>query len=182
MESETVRLLRQRQSELAAQECALQAQLAPLRAERDQVEIAIRALTGKILLPSGHDASMAAVAHHRRKANPAIQTFTFKQLVVKALRDHFPEGATANQLLEFFRREWGREIMRTSLSPQLSRLKDDNLIEREGKTWHLSKPAKAFGTPGLFPEEIGAAQGPPLNPPRESAEPAQPKLEDHPSH
>jgi len=25
-------------------------------------------------------------------------------------------------------------------------------------------------------------RGPPLNPPRESAEPAQPKLEDHPSH
>lgn len=67
--------------------------------------------------------------------------FTFKELVLKALAEHFPQGATANQMLDLFANVWGRgDIARTSLSPQLSRLKDENRIFREGHTWHLKHP------------------------------------------
>jgi hypothetical protein len=66
--------------------------------------------------------------------------FTFKELVVKALAEHFPQGATANQMLDLFANVWGRgDIVRTSLSPQLSRLKDENRIFREGHVWHLRR-------------------------------------------
>lgn len=63
---------------------------------------------------------------------------TIKQLVRKALDEHFTNGATANELLDFFRDAWGRnDIMRTSLSPQLSRLKRDGVITLHGMKWHL---------------------------------------------
>lgn len=55
---------------------------------------------------------------------------TMKQLVVKALSEHFPEGATTRQLLDFFRDAWGRNIERTNLSPQLFRLFRDRVISR----------------------------------------------------
>jgi hypothetical protein len=52
----------------------------------------------------------------------AYENLTMKELVVKALREHFRDGATAKQLREFFRDGWGRDIARENLSPQLSRL------------------------------------------------------------
>lgn len=64
--------------------------------------------------------------------------WTLKQLAVRALQDHFPYGATANQLLAVFESHYAREIARESLSPQLSRLKDDNIIKLEGKLWKLA--------------------------------------------
>ena len=137
METETLRLLRARQQALVALQADLKAQLQPVVLELDQIDYAIRALTGKVLLPSGVSASKGSVAHYRRKANPDIQNLTFQQLVVKALREHLVNGATANELLDFFEREWGKQIMRTSLSPQLSRLKADHVITLRGKVWHL---------------------------------------------
>jgi hypothetical protein len=61
-----------------------------------------------------------------------------KQLAVRALQDHFPYGATANQLLALFKSAYGREIPRESLSPQLSRLKEDKIIVLEGKLWKIA--------------------------------------------
>ena len=161
MESEAVRLLKERQVALLVKECELRAELGPILQELDQIDTAIRAMTGKMVLATGASGSAESVAYHKRKANPGVQTYTYKQLVVKALAEHFENGATANELLDFFKREWGREVLRTSLSPQLSRLKNDNLIELEGRTWHLSKPARAFGTPGLFPDENGEVEASP---------------------
>lgn len=64
---------------------------------------------------------------------------TMKQLVRKALDEHFTNGATANELLDFFRNAWGRnDVVRTSLSPQLSRLKRDGAIKLDGMTWRLA--------------------------------------------
>ncbi|MGA8760474.1 MAG: hypothetical protein WB611_29960 [Stellaceae bacterium] len=64
---------------------------------------------------------------------------TMKQLVTKALAQHFDKGASSRQLLEFFRDAWGRNIERTSLNPQLFRLYQDGIIGRvEGtKEWYL---------------------------------------------
>lgn len=68
--------------------------------------------------------------------------WTLKQLAVRALQDHFPFGATANQLLAVFEGHYGRAIPRESLSPQLSRLKEDNIIKLDGKLWKLVGPER----------------------------------------
>jgi hypothetical protein len=64
---------------------------------------------------------------------------TMKQLVRKALSEHFINGATANELLDHFHDVYGRsDIVRTSLSPQLSRLKVDGDVILRGKRWYLA--------------------------------------------
>lgn len=68
---------------------------------------------------------------------------TMKKLALKALEEHFENGATASELLKFFADAWGRtDILRESFSPQLSRLKSDGLITYDGKRWHLARPGK----------------------------------------
>lgn len=62
---------------------------------------------------------------------------TMKDLVRKALGERFKDGATAAQLIEFFRNAWDRHIERANLSPQLSRLKQDREIDRRGNVWFL---------------------------------------------
>jgi len=64
---------------------------------------------------------------------------TMKQLVMKALTEHFQSGATAKQFREFFRDAWARNIDRASLSPQLSRLRSEKIIDRDGNVWVLFK-------------------------------------------
>tara|TARA_Y100000588_G_scaffold324806_1_gene358178 strand:+ start:179 stop:742 length:564 start_codon:yes stop_codon:yes gene_type:complete len=162
METDSLRILRARRADLWSRLEDARAQIKAQEAEIKQIDLGIKAMEAENIMPiTGVDASLRSVAHHARQAHPDIQKMTLKQLVVKALKEHFQNGATANQLLDLFERKWGRQIMRTSLSPQLSRLKNDNIIELEGKTWHLSKPVKAFGVPGLFPDENGEAEASP---------------------
>lgn len=138
METESVRMLRQRASDINAEVAGLRAEIAPLEFELRQVEAAIALMTN--VPANGLDASRNAVAHGARQANPEFQSMSMKQLVVQALTKHFPNGATAIEMLEFFALRWGRsEILRTSLSPQLSRLKDEGKIELRGKVWHIAE-------------------------------------------
>jgi hypothetical protein len=76
-----------------------------------------------------------------------------KQLVLKALEEHFPNGATAIQLIDFFHNAWGRtDVIRSSLSPQLSRLKVEKDIILSGKTWTLAAPKNAEAPAEDHPE------------------------------
>lgn len=132
-------MLRNRRSEIETELTSLRARIAPLREEHHKITSAIHAINGTMIQATGGEASMRSIDHKRRAANPDIQSLTFKQLVIKALTEHLTNGATALELLAFFRREWGRDLMRTSLSPQLSRLKHDRKIELRGKVWHLAR-------------------------------------------
>jgi hypothetical protein len=83
---------------------------------------------------------------------------SMKELTIKALRDHFPNGATANDLLRFFYDAWGRtDVMRSSLSPQLSRLKEDKRIDRDGYRWFLLTPEKKEAPKGETPKGASEA-------------------------
>lgn len=89
-----------------------------------------------------------------------VETWTLKQLAVRALSEHFPYGATANQLLAVFKSAYGREIARESLSPQLSRLKDDNIIKLDGKLWKLVRPEREEPpTHGIGGSFVGGSEG-----------------------
>jgi hypothetical protein len=67
------------------------------------------------------------------------EKLTMKELAVKALGEHFKQGATTRQLVEFFKDAWARNIERTNLSPQISRLYSDGIIGRipSSKKWFL---------------------------------------------
>jgi hypothetical protein len=139
MESESLNTLRKLRATLMARIVELRAAIAPLQTELDIVDRAIRAIEGALIPATGLASSRAAVAHHARKANPDTRELTMKQMVIRALLEHLTNGATVNQLLEFFATHWGRDdVMRTSLSPQLTRLKRDGKIELRGKVWHIA--------------------------------------------
>lgn len=137
---------------------SLRDQITPLEQELLDVRMAKQALERES--QSGRQPQLALARPNMLRVHdaisssttaPVVQTtdasrspysrFTIKDLVLKALADHFPNGATANQMLDLFANVWGRgNIARTSLSPQLSRLKDEHRIRREGHTWHLRRP------------------------------------------
>lgn len=134
----------------------LRAQFVPLERELADVRRAKQALSRdaeiQFQLPvTGLDAAKLSMDHYRRNRNLAAYglpspyaKLTMKQLVCKALSEQFPDGATANELLDFFINAWGRtDVIRTSLSPQLSRLKSENTIDLNGLIWTLKTTASS---------------------------------------
>lgn len=98
-------------------------------------EARVRVRDRERLVHYGGDAVMRDI---RPPASPYLR-LTMKQLVRKALSEHFINGATANELLDHFRDVYGRsDVVRTSLSPQLSRLKQEGDVILRGKRWYLA--------------------------------------------
>ena len=64
---------------------------------------------------------------------------TFKQMVVNILGDMHPHGFTARELIEQIGAHYQIVAKRESLSPQLTRLKNDNLIYNDNGVWKLVK-------------------------------------------
>ena len=81
-----------------------------------------------------------------------------KQLIVKVLIEHFKDGATARQMIDFFRDAWGRNIERQNLSPQISRLYQEGTIGRvrSSRGWfHYTNEGHVVGfRPYLHQERI----------------------------
>lgn len=91
---------------------------------------------------------------------------TFKEKVRIALSKDYPDGATAMQLLEYLNFHWERHVKRESLSPQLSRLKNDDKVigyNQSKQIWYLLKnenPAEAgsskeLGEVFVAPDPVG---------------------------
>jgi hypothetical protein len=109
-------------------------QLVPLELELADVRKAREAIG---LAPTEGKMALHLVGAGELNASSEFQRMTVRQLAQKALNEHFKQGATYSELLKFFRREWGREIGKGSLSPQLSRMRKDGIVRTEGNTWIL---------------------------------------------
>jgi hypothetical protein len=70
---------------------------------------------------------------------------TIKSMIVSALTSHFDDGATLGEIRTFIMDVFGQEIDRTSISPQLARLRDEGAVEQRGKKWTLSESASQRG-------------------------------------
>ena len=62
---------------------------------------------------------------------------TIKEMVVAVLGAR-PDGAEATEIISLVSSRFGDEIPRSSLSPQLSRLKEEGTLVLDGRTWKLS--------------------------------------------
>jgi hypothetical protein len=151
---------------------ALRDELVPLERELFEVRLAKAALergaphSDQPQLAFFRGAPNAAVSHidvwRQRIVSAATiapkspySRLTIKELVRKALSEHFTSGATANQLLDLFASAWGRtDVVRTSLSPQLSRLRQEGVLLRQGQTWRL----RASGDAANHSEKTAADQ------------------------
>jgi hypothetical protein len=66
--------------------------------------------------------------------NPRFATATIKELIIQALLDGFPNGATMMEIRDFIRAGYGREIQPSSLRPQMHRLKTDSVLGQDPST------------------------------------------------
>ncbi len=71
----------------------------------------------------------------KRAAHWALRPKTIKEMVVRLLEEAHPSGLTALEILAGIQKRWMPTLERTSLSPQLSRLKNDHLIENRLGKW-----------------------------------------------
>jgi hypothetical protein len=99
---------------------------------------------GNVLPP--HSNSAVTVLEQVAALWGAEQHRTIKQLVMEALEQHVPfrrYGATTGELRRYIHDQYDKVFEVTSLSPQLSRLKDEGAVEiREGK-WRRLEPTKS---------------------------------------
>ncbi|MEN5112630.1 HTH domain-containing protein [Brevundimonas diminuta] len=101
-------------------------EIASLQAERERVIRAIEALTAADLFDNVDDANQS------KRRSPG----TLKQMAYTVLRE--ADGPmTANQIIETIALEFGQLIERTSMSPQLSRLAQDQFLKRTGNLWSI---------------------------------------------
>ena len=75
---------------------------------------------------------------------------TIKDMVVMVLAEAGPSGLSALSILDRIRERWQPDLERTTLSPQLSRLKGDGQIMNVARAWKLAE----YGT--KQPNETGA--------------------------
>jgi hypothetical protein len=76
---------------------------------------------------------------------PSNEKLTIKSMIVTALTSHFHDGATPAELRTFIKDVFSREIDRTSMSPQLARLREDGAVEQRDMKWRLSERARQRG-------------------------------------
>jgi hypothetical protein len=126
----------------------LRAALTEIDKERKEVSIALNAIDLKERHPQmvidAVDDVMKSIS------NPDM---TIKEAVLATL-SKYHGGLTANTILAEVNLLLGTSYLRTSLSPQLSRLKGDGFIILEGNIWKLA-PAKS----GDAEKNKGAANG-----------------------
>jgi len=152
--------------ELAARIGELRNELAPLERELADVRKAKAAIQGDKrqasigevqIVPMARQMFMQVhhahvTAHELDGASPYAK-LTMKELILRALTEQFPNGATAAQMLDFFTHGWGRhDVVRTSLSPQLSRLRQEGKIELNGLVWKLPSAEKTQANEHDFQE------------------------------
>ena len=92
---------------------------------------------------------------------PLSLRITMKKMVCEILDDMHPHGLTARELLNQIHARYNIETKRESLSPQLTRLKNDGLVYNDKGVWKRKKddasPAitdEALETHGAVPERL----------------------------
>ena len=111
-------------------------------------------------------AAMAAgiEAHPDSSKEGARQTRRFGKMTIKegvvAVLDEHPNGMPALDILREINLRYGWAYARESLSPQLSRLKQEGHIDLTGRIWHLPGQKIEPSDNNLFNEELSEGSKP----------------------
>lgn len=79
---------------------------------------------------------------------------TIKEMILQVLAEH-QTCADAHQIIEMIRKRFNVEIARTSISPQLSRLRKEKRLHMENKLWCLTnQSAPKNETPDVVASDV----------------------------
>ncbi len=124
----------------------LTTEIESVKLELQDVDTALAAIDGKI-----KSSNVAQVRTNNESSAPR----TIKEMILEILA-LMPDGAEATELLSFIDERFGKKLERTSLSPQLSRLKKDGLISLSGKVWTINEEGSDESEPF---RNVGAVDG-----------------------
>lgn len=111
---------------LSARKAEIKKQQAALKIEMQEILTAEAAMGPAIAADVGQP-----------KRSRLSSKITLKDMVKEVLSGR-PEGADSFKILDLIKEQYGKEVARASLSPQLSRLKnDDKALELRGSNWFL---------------------------------------------
>lgn len=124
---------------------------AELQKELNELEIAERIYreSGVQMMPEGQ--------HHLFMPVKPFRPPSMKEMVKEILDEMYPHGLTARELLNQIGTRWNAEIKRESLSPQLTRLKNENEIRNDNGVW---KRVKQDASPAQADEASDELTGP----------------------
>lgn len=126
----TVRdFLPHREQELMQEIEVLRKRLVPKEQELAEVR---KAMTALGLINEAAGVANRIIPAPTQVATLVTTPLTIKQMILGALRDHFHDGASPVELSAYMRTEYGREVDRNSISPQLARLRQDRAVEQTG--------------------------------------------------
>jgi hypothetical protein len=121
-------------AELTARQVPLRQELEQIGREIEQLQRAADAADIVVHFP----ADSGVAAHAQDYTRRSVPEKTIKEAVLHVLNGN-QEGLTALDILDLINMRLGVKYPRTSLSPQLSRLKADGRIERVGNVWRITR-------------------------------------------
>ena len=133
---------------LLSRQRELELEITELQAELTRVKIAQVAISR--LEPSERNASDVRRVDGSGFKPP--KTNSIKDMVLEILEDA-PSGLKALDILDFINAGYSANLKRTSLSPQLSRLKEEGKIHNSGLIWHRVSPVPKGDTDHHYPHE-----------------------------
>lgn len=119
----------QRRREILSQIEALNAELSELNAAED----AVKTTANERVLDLEESTDSTTIGSR----------LTIKEMVLEVL-GVLPAGADANKILRLINQRYDRHIARTSLSPQLSRLRQEGYVRLDGSTWRIANAKDLF--------------------------------------
>jgi hypothetical protein len=143
--------LKRRERELVQQTAALRGMLAPKEKELAEVRQAMLAVGvqrsyveelkpfldhdqknpyGGAPIKNPYQTPDEIVGHAGTPLPLLVESMTIKEMILRALRDHFHNGATPSELRDYMRTAYGRDVDRNSIGPQLARLREEGTIEQ----------------------------------------------------
>tara|TARA_R110000868_G_scaffold14669_12_gene68000 strand:+ start:4111 stop:4614 length:504 start_codon:yes stop_codon:yes gene_type:complete len=120
---------------IAARRSELLSEIAVLQAEIDQLDAAEKAALDVVGTVSEIKPERLVFRTQIRERKPSL---TIKEMILNILRDN-TAGLQASEIIERIGVLYGKRIPRTSMSPQLSRLKNDGELVLEDSNWILSE-------------------------------------------
>lgn len=109
---------------IASRKSEIHKKLSELRHELSELDAAEEAIASDT--PSQREPSIST-SHSRT---------TIKDMIVEVLQ-RVPNGLESNEIIDKIRGQFDAEVPRTSMSPQLSRLKAEGVLAVDGKRWLL---------------------------------------------
>ncbi|WP_226635504.1 hypothetical protein [Brevundimonas poindexterae] len=151
--------LKERRAEVErAKRAALDEAARPFDVELQKIDAALKAV-GSFTLRSDEPSSVGPTDDASPRAKTKAIGMTLKEMIIAVLRAH-RGGMDALSILAAINDRWEIGLARTSLSPQLSRLKAEGKLRLVGKDWSLVQKDEAPDADTSGASSVGVAGSP----------------------